>query len=30
MYLVFGLWWLFDWLFAGLEEKGLLKFMWAT
>jgi hypothetical protein len=30
MYLVFGLWWLFDWLFVGLEEKGLLKFMWAT
>jgi hypothetical protein len=30
MYLVFGLWWLFDWLFVGLEEKDLLKFMWAT
>jgi hypothetical protein len=31
MYFVFGLWWLFwlfDWLFVQLGEKGLLKFMW--
>ena len=30
IYLVFGLWWLFwlfDWLFARLGKKGLLKFM---